>query len=481
MAISEQAYNDIFSSPPEGDNKYILVVDDINLQEKIWSAGYYSMLINDTDSVKTCTDVICASLGEYVKDYVFLIARIRDKAVRKSFVDTLNEYGILTDEGAYRIFYKKPEPLYLTYDGIKKYIEDYIKSNIKSVDKLEAINATDLQVKEIAPIKWIVDNLFTTGETLLTAASKIGKSWLALDLSLSVTRGGLFLDKKTVRTGVLYLALEDSERRLKNRMNKLLNGEKAPDNLYFMTKAKTLDMGLIDDLEEWLKEHTDVKAVIIDTFQKVRSLNNNKNSYATDYDDMGKIKEFADKHDIAVMLVHHNRKMKDDDDVFNMISGTNAIMGAADTIIVLTKDKRTAVQAKMHITGRDVMGDTLVLEFDKQACKWHCIGDLEAIEVFKEREEYNNNPIVITVRELMKQNIEGWKGTATDLQEAVMKYGGEYIETRSIGRKLRDIQQQLYEVDNIIYKANAPYKGKRYYVFEVKTVIDILNNNVENV
>ena len=242
-------------------------------------------------------------------------------------------------------------------------------------------------------------------------------------------------------------------------MQKLRKGTKAPENLYFLTKAKTLDMGLIDELDDQLKDHSDIKVIIIDTFQKIRSLNGGKNAYAADYEDMGKIKDFADSKDIAVLLIHHNRKMKDDSDVFNMISGTNGIMGAADTIIVLTKEKRTDTQAKMHITGRDVMG-----------------------EVFKENEEYNNNPIVITIRELMRQNADGWKGTATDMQDAVMKYGREFIEVRAIGRKLRDIKQQLYELDKVIY--NAPSNssnGKRYHVFKKEPVIDILNNNVVNV
>lgn len=480
MPINEKVFADIFSKPPEGNKKYILVVDDANLQEKIWATDYYAMLVDSIDKVKSISELISASLGGYVKSYVFFIANIRDKAVREAFIKTLNDCCMLVDTKAYKIFYNKPEPIYLSDSDIKTYIEEYIATNIKTADKLETINAADLQNKEIAPINWIVNNLLTSGETLLTAASKIGKSWLALDLSLNVAKGEPFLGRKTQKTGVLYLALEDSERRLKNRMNKLLKGENAPDNLYFMTKAKTLDMGLIGDLEAWLKSHSDVKVIIIDTFQKIRSLSNNKNSYASDYEDMGRLKEFADKHDIAVMLVHHNRKSKDDDDVFNMISGTNAIMGAADTIIVLTKGKRTDVQAKMHITGRDVIGDTLVLEFDKQACKWHCIGNEDAIEVFKEREEYNNNPIVITIRELMKQSAEGWKGTATDLQEAVMKYGGEYLDTRSIGRSLRDIQQQLYEVDKIIYKAPSnSSNGKRYHIFK-PIPINILNINVAN-
>ena len=119
------------------------------------------------------------------------------------------------------------------------------------------------------------------------------------------------------------------------------------------------------------------------------------------------------------------------------------------------------------------------MEFNKETCKWKYLGDEEAIEVFKENEEYNNNPIVITIRELMRQNADGWKGTATDMQDAVMQYGGVFIEVRAIGRKLRDIKKQLYEIDKIEYKANSPSRGNRYHV--LKPVPTIIYNNVANV
>lgn len=470
------------AKPDDEKQKYVFIVNELKLFEQIYKADYYAVLIQNEAELDEFKQIVTTALttGGYVRERTFLFIQIK-KDLAESLKAELQADGVSFDRQAYLMF-KDRNTAYLTDDEVKNAIDQYIKSNAMNASGSKIISAADLQEKEIAPISWIVDNMLTSGETLLTAASKIGKSWLALDLAINVAQGYQFLGRKTEKGGVLYLALEDSERRIKNRMEKLLKGAKAPKNLYFLTKAKTLDMGLIDELDDQIKDHRDIKVIIIDTFQKIRSLNGGKNAYAADYEDMGKIKDFADSKDLAVLLIHHNRKMKDDSDVFNMISGTNGIMGAADTIIVLTKEKRTDTQAKMHITGRDVMGDVLIMEFNKETCKWKCLGDEEAIEVFKENEEYNNDPIVITIRELMRQNADGWKGTATDMQDAVMKYGREFIEVRAIGRKLRDIKQQLYELDKVIY--NAPSNssnGKRYHVFKKEPVIDILNNNVVNV
>ena len=138
-----------------------------------------------------------------------------------------------------------------------------------------------------------------------------------------------------------------------------------------MTKANQLGSGLIEQLEPYVKDG--VKLIVIDTLQKVRVSGGNKNAYAADYDEMGVLKEYADKKDISIFPVHHTRKMKDDD-VFNMVSGTTGIMGAADTIMILTKDKRSETKAALHITGRDVFTDTLEVEFDRNTCTWANLG-----------------------------------------------------------------------------------------------------------
>lgn len=206
---------------------------------------------------------------------------------------------------------------------------------------LSTISAASLQRKDIPPIRWIVENLIPAGLNILASPPKYGKSWAVLDLGLSVTAGGRFLGYQTNPCEVLYLALEDSERRLKSRMIKLLAGKNAPAGFHFATAAHDMDNGLFDELEGFLKAHPKTGLIIIDTLQRVRgAVHGKEGAYAADYREVGGLKAFADKYGIAVLLVHHLRKMADDSDPFNRISGTNGLMGASDTALVLTKEKR---------------------------------------------------------------------------------------------------------------------------------------------
>lgn len=351
-------------------------------------------------------------------------------------------------------------------DCTEVYSPDYKKQETPAGDFPAAIRADELQKKVFQPIQWVWEYMLPPGLALIAGASKTGKSWFVLQLALSVAAGADFLGKGTKENKVLYLAVEDGERRLQGRMNKLLENAKASPNLLFMIKAKALSNGLVEQLTPYVIDG--VKLIIIDTLQKIRGAHSsNKNAYAADYEDMGKLKEFADKYEIAVLLVHHVRKMKDEDP-YNMISGTNGIMGAADTIMLLMKEKRKDTKAYLSITGRDVMSDTFVLDKDsKTGYGWAYIGEKDAIDQMTEEQNYNNDPVVLTIRELVKDN-GTWSGTATDLNTAIYNHRGESVSVQYLGRKLRELQPELLSRDNIIYEAPTGDHTKRIHTFKVE-------------
>ena len=211
------------------------------------------------------------------------------------------------------------------------------------------------------PTKFLIDGILPEGASLLTAAPKIGKSWIALNAGLCITAGEPFMDHKTNQCGVLYLALEDGWKRLQDRMNAILGGRPAPEQLYFSTKAPTLDNGLLDTLDDYLKHHPDTRLIIIDTLQKIRGQALPREAvYTQDYREMGAIKEFLDSRGVSIIFIHHNHKM---------ISDTNGIMGAADTVWTITKERK-AEEATLHITGRDVEQSDTVIRFDKGNGTW---------------------------------------------------------------------------------------------------------------
>lgn len=345
-------------------------------------------------------------------------------------------------------------------EHIAKRITQSIEETDNKVSKgLSIISAPDLQKELFPPITYLVNDLLPEGTSLLVAAPKIGKSWYVLDMGLKIASGLPFLNKTTTKVGVLYLALEDTHRRLQDRMNKLLKNRPSPTSFYVTTEAASLDNGLIESLESTIQSHPDIKLIIIDTLQKIRSQSKlGNNVYQQDYAEIGAIKSFADKHSISVMFVHHLRKMKDGDDQFNMISGSTALMGAVDTSFVITKKSRNDINATLHITGRDIESGELIMRFNKATCQWELIGNAQDVAKQNEKSEYENNPIVRTIKTLLDESDNGtWTGNAKSLLEAGERITGLPLasSSRSLNSTLKKLQKQLREYDNIIY-TNTP-------------------------
>ena len=238
--------------------------------------------------------------------------------------------------------------------------------------KLPTINAEELLSFPLPPIRFIIDGLLPQGLHILAGAPKIGKSWLALTLCLCVAKGEPLWSFAAQQCSVLYLCLEDSYQRIRCRLLDLT--EDAPDTLHFSIIAEQLHGGLEQQIERFLLEHPDTGLVVIDTLQRVRGSGDSGNPYANDYRDIGALKALADKHRIAILLVHHIRKLKSDDPM-DMISGTNGISGATDTNFVLMKTSRSKSTATLYCTGRDIEYRELNLEFDSETHFWNLLSD----------------------------------------------------------------------------------------------------------
>ena len=238
--------------------------------------------------------------------------------------------------------------------------------------KLETITAEDLQNRTYEPTHFLVDELIPEGLHILAGAPKIGKSWLALWLCLCISQGQPLWNFATTQGEALYLSLEDSFQRIQTRLFDLT--EDAPSTLHFAIMADTLKRGLEQQIEQFLTDHPDTKLVVIDTLQRVRSAGSDSNLYANDYQDIGLLKRLADRRHIAILLIHHLRKLHDDDPM-NMISGSTGLSGAADSTFVLQKSSRLANIASLHCTGRDIPDRTLKLEFGEDDHVWKLLED----------------------------------------------------------------------------------------------------------
>ena len=319
--------------------------------------------------------------------------------------------------------------------------------------RLESISAAELQKMPLPPVQFIINGLLPVGLGLLVSPPKYGKSWMVLDMGLSVTSGAAFLGRSTNRGGCLYLALEDSLNRLKDRMEKVLKGAAAPAGFEYAVKCLDLSHGLLEQLDSYLQEKPDTRLIIIDTLQKIRGAGGRENAYNADYREMGLLKAFADRHKICILLVHHLRKMADDSDPFNRISGTAAIFGAADVAMVLSREKREDTQTKLSYQGRDIEGGDQSLEFDKEAFRWKVLGDESWLAEERARTAYQNNPIVHTIKKLLEQHPEGWSGTSSELLDAGKVLISVYLANspRDLTNKLGPLDKPLFDYDKIVH------------------------------
>lgn len=252
-----------------------------------------------------------------------------------------------------------------------------------SLSAAPLITAADLQGKAFAPVRWVVPEMIPEGLTILAGKPKLGKSWLILDVALAAAQGGWTLgDRHCIEGDVLYAALEDGQRRLKERMRKVCNTKAWPSRLTFCTEMSSLNEGGADFLREWIAQATDPRLIIIDTFAKVRPTSSKTDTqYESDYRATGALKAIADQTGVAIVIVHHVRKMGADDP-FDTVSGTNGLTGAADTIIVLQRDGGGVV---LHARGRDIEEMELAIQFQKDTCRWRVLGAAHEVRRSAER------------------------------------------------------------------------------------------------
>jgi hypothetical protein len=221
--------------------------------------------------------------------------------------------------------------------------------------------------------RWAVPGILAEGVSLFAGPPKVGKSWLSLGVALAVASGAQALDAiPTQRGPVLYLALEDTPRRLQSRMRKILAGQPAPSGLTLATSCPTLPEGGQEAIARWLARNPDARMVVIDVFAKMRGAPpTGRSAYDADYHAMSQVKRLADTYGVAIVLVHHVRKMGSDD-FLNEVSGTNGLAGAADATLVL-KRPRGQADGILHVTGRDVDEADYALSFQPAAGTWHLL------------------------------------------------------------------------------------------------------------
>ena len=311
---------------------------------------------------------------------------------------------------------------------------------------LHTITLTELFQTSYTSRPPIIEGLLYAGAYILAGAPKIGKSFMVAQIAYHVSTGQDLWGYKVHQGTVLYLALEDDFQRIQSRMFMMYGVEDTP-NLHFATTAGKIGNGLDEQLENFIREHSDTNLIIIDTMQKIREVGGEAYSYASDYEIIGKIKQFADQHGICVLTVHHTRKQQADDS-FETISGTTGLLGCADGSLLMQKKKRTGLDATVKVVGRDQQDQILYLKKDPQTQIWN----LERLE--NELHKEPPNPVLETVAKMVT---EVWCGSPTEL----VSFLQIDMQPNTLTKHLNVNSGRLLLEHNIQYENTRTHAGRK--------------------
>lgn len=284
---------------------------------------------------------------------------------------------------------------YLTADMVDVTIEDLMGTalGLMPAPAIElrpgatGMDAVDLLGLDLPPLRWVVPDLLPEGTTILAAPPKVGKSCLIYQIAVEASIGGDLFDRRVEPGSVLYLALEDGQRRGQDRLRTALDGRTMPrGRLEVRWSAPAIGHGLEEELTSWLDGHDDAIMVAIDTLQKVRPRSDGRrNAYEVDVADLGRLQAIFRNRPVALVIVHHASKAGSDDFLAS-VSGTYGITGSADTTMVVRR-KRAEAFGAIVVTGRDVPDFEQPVRFDEKL--WHAApkalaeASFERAEVFE--------------------------------------------------------------------------------------------------
>ncbi len=228
---------------------------------------------------------------------------------------------------------------------------------------------------------WYVNNFIKSGLSLISGRPKDGKSRLMLYMAVCIATGMPFLSKyQTVKTGVYFITFEESLRLLQKRLSKILLNRDFPENLVFPKKVRKVnrrekitidfpkfDQGGLKVLEEVIVKNKNIKVIIFDNIGKAFAQRTNRNSFEEDYTILSPLQELANKYEVAIIGIHHNRKQSAINPIDEMM-GSSSLSAVADSIFILRKINPT--DRSLHITGRDIEEKNLGIRVNNVNDRW---------------------------------------------------------------------------------------------------------------
>jgi hypothetical protein len=253
---------------------------------------------------------------------------------------------------------------------------------------LETVDGWSLYQAKIAEPVPVVEGFLYRGVQLLCGRPKVRKSYMALDLAISVACGRPFLRKlKVCRPGgVLFLGLEEPPRRTAWRLRQLAGKDIRLQNIQFVYHLDPLMTGGAAQIDAYLKQNP-VELVVLDTLLAALQSagGGNRDVLRSDYREMNVLRELAQKHDTSILVIHHTRKMGGEG--LDTVAGTSGVTAAADAVWTLKQGP--AGDLILNGVGREHEERTYGLRFgnDPAAFGWELIGEGPEMAVSEQRQE----------------------------------------------------------------------------------------------
>lgn len=332
--------------------------------------------------------------------------------------------------------------------------ESAIKEKINK-NLFSTINGKDLMEMNLPPLQYTINTILPHGFFLLAGGAKVGKSWLAEQISYAVASGDELWGYPATQSEVLYLALEDTVTRLQNRFE-MLDAYAGMENIHFALQANNITSGVEDDIRDYLSKYPKIKLIIIDTVQHIRGNEYVKNIYAGDVEFTNILRKISIEFDLTILALTHTNKGKHDDDI-SKISGSEGMAGGTDGNWVMTKNKRTDTRAYLTISNRDTESFEFTLEFDKDSCRW--------IKLTHDKSIANEKELFLhTIVNFIKaENSHHWEGTATELLTLLQTKETTFINYSAsvFSRNLKSSQDILRNIYGVSY-TNTFHNKKRW-------------------
>lgn len=346
---------------------------------------------------------------------------------------------------------------------------------MENVQPLNTVGGEDLLSMHLPPQQFIVEGLLPVGLAMIVGATKTGKSFLTLQLCLAVSQGEPLWSYQTKKGHVLYLALEDPWTRLQKRVQNMKGT--ASNFLQLSIDSETINKGLIEQIDDFLKQYPDTVLVAVDTFQHIRDneIKRGVSIYAHEYEELMALQRYALKNRIVVLLVHHSNKAKSSDP-YEAASGTMGITAALDTYLFIKKLKRSDTKAMLHISGRDVGEKEFVIEKDDSGL-WRMVqGD-------DQQEEYSRTVAAVGLflnNHIWKENNkEMYRTTPMCLVEDMIASGIEQARDLNPMNIKKDLNINADQLEKLGIRFDGSYRtGKErfltFYPIEKKKEYDIV-------